>query len=181
MKITILLLILLILIVYSVYSQNTTRDKRIFLTTDITVIGKTPTQIFAFFFDLDKGKYIQWHKNDHIDYKIIKQTPDTVGSVFYYDENIGGKIRIKYNWELVEMETDKRLLMKAKFIIPIYLLLTCEKVANGSLVTHQLQIGYKKNGFINSIIKKVKFTDDIANAIHQHAIEEFKNLEHLIQ
>jgi hypothetical protein len=180
MTIIILLFILLSLIIYRIYSQNKSLDKRIFLTTEIIVLGKTPTQIFAFFFDLDKEKYIKWHKKDHIDYKIIKETSDIVGSVFYYDEDIGGKIRIKYNWELMEMETDKMLLMKAQFIIPIYLLLTCDKTGNGTLIKHQLQIGYKKNGFVNSIIKKLKFTDEIAQTIHQHAIEEFKNLEHLI-
>ena len=155
-------------------------DKRIFLTTEILVIGKSPNDIFNYMLNLDKDKYIKWHEKDHIDYKLIKQTTDTLGSIFYFDENIGGKLRTKYNWELFEMTTDNKLLMKAQYFIPIYLLLTFDKKTNGTLVTHQLQIGYKRNIVMNWVIKTVKFGSKNQILVHEHAIEEFKNLEHLI-
>jgi hypothetical protein len=155
-------------------------DKRIILTTEILVLGKLPNDIFDYMLNLDKEKYLKWHEKDHLDYKLVKQTTDTLGSIFYFDENIGGKLRTNYNWELVELETNKKLRMKAQYFIPIYLLLTFDKQTNGTLVTHELKIGYKKNKALNWLIKKIKFGSKNKILVHEHAIEEFKNLEHLI-
>ena len=155
------------------------KDKRIILTTEILVLGKTPKEIFSYMLNLDNNKYLKWHK-DHLEYKLVKQTVDGLGSIFYFDEEMGGKLRVKYKWELIEMETNKKLLTKAQSIIPIYLLLTFEIQNGGTLVSHQLQLGYKKYNLINWLIKKLKFGTKNQRIVHEHAIEEFKNLEHLI-
>lgn len=155
------------------------KDKRIILVTKILVLNKTPKEIFSYMLNLNNNKYLKWHK-DHLEYSLVKQTANGLGSVFYFDEKMGGKLRVKYKWELIEMETNKKLFTKAQSFIPIYLLLTFNKQAEGTLVTHELQIGYKKNKLINWVIKKIGFGSKNQKIVHEHAIEEFKNLEHLI-
>ena len=56
-------------------------------TTKIEVLGKSPKQIYDFMFQLDNEKYKAWH-NEHRDFRIIKQTADTLGSVFFFDEKM---------------------------------------------------------------------------------------------
>ena len=73
-------------------------------------------------------------------------------------------------------------IMKAIYKIPVYLILTFDETPNGTLVTHDLQIGnqQKSGGIKDWFIKKFIFTLSRKNALTKHAIEEFKNLEKLI-
>jgi hypothetical protein len=148
--------------------------------TKVAVLGKTPSQIYDFMFGLDKEKYIAWHL-EHKDFKIIKQTTDTVGSVFFFHEQMD-KLKVKYRWEVLEIVKNYKIVMKAQYFIPIYLILTLDETPNGTLVTHDLQIGYKQKttGLIDWCIRNFVFTKSKRHSQDRHAIEEFKNLERLL-
>ena len=64
-------------------------------------------------------------------------------------------------------------------MIPIYLILDFEETQNGTLVKHDLQLGYKKTwtGFVDWFIRSFIFTKSKQKSQDRHAIEEFKNLE----
>ena len=150
--------------------------------TKIEVLGKKPQQLYDFMFTLDKAKYIAWHPKEHKDFRIVKQTKDTIGSIFFFDEKMD-KLKVKYNWEVMELVENRKIVMKAKYFIPIYLTLNFEETANGTLVTHELAIGFKKKitGFSDWFLLKFIFTKDKQQSNHRHANEEFKNLESLIK
>jgi hypothetical protein len=148
--------------------------------TKVAVLGKTPSQIYDFMFGLDKEKYIAWHPQEHKDFKIIKQTTDIVGSIFFFHEQMD-KLKVKYRWEVLEITKNHKIVMKAQYFIPIYLILTLDETPNGTLVTHDLQIGNKPNSklfdwFITSFV----FTKSKQKSQDRHAIEEFKNLEKIL-
>jgi hypothetical protein len=149
--------------------------------TKIEVFGKQPSQIYDFMFSLDKPKYMAWHPEEHAGFMIIKQTEAIRGSVFYFDERIGG-FRVNHQWEVVGVMKNHKIIMKAIYKIPVYLILTFDETPNGTLVTHDLQIGnqQKYGGIKDWFIKKFIFTLSRQNALTKHAIEEFKNLEKLI-
>lgn len=149
--------------------------------TKIEIVGKQPSQIFDFMFSLDKSKYLAWHPEDHAGFMVIKQTEAIRGSVFYFDERIGN-FRVNHQWEVVGVMKNHKIIMKAIYKIPIYLILTFDKTPTGTLVTHDLQIGneLKSGGIMDWFIKKFIFTISRQNALTKHAIEEFKNLEKLI-
>jgi hypothetical protein len=148
--------------------------------TQIEVLGKKPHQIYAFMFGLDKAKYTNWHP-EHKDFRVVKQTKDTLGSVFFFNEKMD-KLKVKYNWEVVQLVANQRIVMKAQYFIPIYLILTFDETPNGTLVSHELQLGYKKKitGITDWFILNVVFPKNKQFSDKRHAIEEFKNLEKLL-
>ncbi len=147
-------------------------------TTKIEITGKTPTQIYNFMFGLDKIKYTTWHP-EHKDFRVIKQTKDTVGSVFFFHEQLD-KLKVKYKWEVVEITQNRKIVMKAKYFIPIVLTLTFDEIPTGTLVTHNLNIGSKKNADITDwFIQRFILTKSKKDSQARHAVEEFKNLERI--
>lgn len=149
--------------------------------TKIEVLGKTPNQLYDFMFDLDKVKYISWHPKEHKDFRIVKETPELIGSVFFYHEQMD-KLTVKYNWEVVELVKNHKIVMKAQYFIPVFLTLTLDETPNGTLVTHDLQIGNKqKKGIFDFFIRHFVFTHSKQATLTRHANEEFKNLESLIK
>ncbi|MFM2268668.1 MAG: hypothetical protein RL757_2109 [Bacteroidota bacterium] len=150
--------------------------------TKIEVLGKKPQQIYDFMFSLDKAKYIAWHPTEHKDFKIIKQTKDTLGSVFFFSEKMD-KLKVKYNWEVVQLVQNHKIVMKAQYFIPLYLSLTFDETPNGTLVTHELSIGFKKKitGLTDWFISTFVFGKNKQQSNRRHANEEFKNLENLIK
>ncbi len=151
------------------------------LITKIEILGKKPSQISDFMLSLNKEKYLNWHP-EHKDFAIIKQTENILGTVFYFHEKMD-KLTVKYKWEVVEFTQNHKVVMKAKYFIPVYLILTFDDTENGTLVTHDLQLGYKKKitGLVDWIIKTFVFTKSKEFSNERHAIEEFKNLEKIIQ
>ncbi len=147
--------------------------------TKIEVIGKTPTQIYNFMFGLNKTKYTTWHP-EHEDFKIVKQTKDTIGTVFFFHEQLN-KLKVKYKWEVMEITQNRKIVMKAKYFIPIVLTLTFNQIPTGTLVTHNLQIGFKKTtGITDWFIQHFVLTKSKKDSQARHAVEEFKNLEKVI-
>lgn len=149
--------------------------------TKIEIVGKQPSQIYDFMFSLDKSKYMAWHPEDHAGFMVIRETEAIRGSVFYFDERIGN-FRVNQQWEVVGVIKNHKIIMKAIYKVPIYLILTFDKIPNGTLVTHDLQIGNQREsgGIKDWFIKKFIFTLSRQNALTKHAIEEFKNLEKLL-
>ena len=145
--------------------------------TKIEVLGKNPKQIYDFMFSLDKAKYIAWHPTEHKDFKVIKVTKELLGSVFFYSEKIDN-ITVKYKWEVIELVENHKIVMKARYFIPLYLTLILDETPNGTLVTHELSIG--KSKFLDFFIRNFIFTRSKQKSLTRHANEEFKNLEHLL-
>jgi hypothetical protein len=148
--------------------------------TTIEVLGKKPHQIYDFMFGLDRVKYVNWH-SEHKDFRIVKETKDTIGSVFFFHEKMGN-LTVKYNWEIIKLLPNKAIVMKAQYFIPVYLVLTFGETPNGTLVTHDLQIGNKQrpNAVLDFFIRNFIFTASKQQHLTRHAIEEFKNLEQLL-
>ena len=145
--------------------------------TKIEVLGKKPKQIYDFMFSLDKAKYIAWHPTEHKDFKVIKETKEILGSIFFYYEKMDN-ITVKYKWEVMELVENHKIVMKARYFIPLYLTLILDETPNGTLVTHELSIG--KGKFLDFFIRNFIFTRSKQKSLTRHANEEFKNLEHLL-
>jgi hypothetical protein len=146
--------------------------------TTIEVLGKKPNQLYEFMFSLDKAKYVDWHKTVHKDFRIVKKTVDTIGSIFFFHEQMP-KLTIKYEWQVVELVKNQKIVMKAQSFIPIYLVLNFREIANGTFVTHELRIGGKCS-ISNFLIRNFIFTKSKKQSVSEHAIEEFKNFESLL-
>ncbi len=144
--------------------------------TEITVHNKSPKQIYDFMFSLTQEKYLLWHP-EHKEFKLLKSTPDTIGSVFYFNEVING-FKIDYKWKVVAIEKNKKILMKArKYSVRVLFEITFKEEGNDTKVRHYLKIG---NSLTSWIVKKYFFTETVIKNLDRHVKEEFKNLEWLI-
>lgn len=144
--------------------------------TEITVHNKSPKQIYDFMFSLTQEKYLLWHP-EHKEFKLLKSTSDTIGSVFYFNEVIDG-FKVDYNWKVIAVEKNKKILMKArKYSVRILFEITFKEDGNDTKVKHYLKIG---NTFTSWIVKKYFFTDEVIKNLDRHVKEEFANLEWLI-
>ena len=78
--------------------------------------------------------------------------------------------KIDFKWEVIEIEKDKRILMKAKYFIPITLELTLKEENKNTVVKHHLKIGYngKRAGISERIIRKYYFTDKVIKDLDRH-------------
>ena len=152
----------------------------IIINTKIEIKGKTPKQIYYWIFDLDDKKYKKWHPT-HREWKTIKRTPNEIGSIVYLDEQFY-HFRLKLTGELVEVKPNSILLYKLKSPISGYLSLSFELTKIGTMVIHEVRVGY--DGMFSRIVdwflRKLYFTKSFEKALEEHTNEEFKNLEMLI-
>ena len=149
-------------------------------TTMITVQKKPASQIYDWLLNLNRERYLKWH-SDHRDYRVIHQTEHGVGSIFYFEE-ILDNVRLNFQWELVEFKKDEFILTRAKFPYPISLLLSMTEKDGNTEVKHELKLGFihKRIARVADwLVSQLIFTNKKAKALSRHALEEFKNLEHL--
>lgn len=144
----------------------------------VTVNGKSPQELYEFMLNLDREKYLDWHK-DHKDFKIVKHDPQIIGSIFYFEEFIGKK-KINYNWKIISLKQNEKMILKAEHFYDVTLELTFTKSNENTIVTHALRFGLG-NHFLDFFVRKMFLTDTFRKNMQQHAEEEFKTLEHLIK
>jgi len=151
------------------------------ITTRIIVEGKKPSQIYNWIFYLTPEQYHQWHPNAHIvcERPVNLKVEDTI----WFEEVLNG-FKISYKWKIIELKTDNSILMKAKFFYPIYLQLSFLPFNKDTEVIHELRIGFSFKGLekiFDWFVKRFILTPKKVDAIKRHAIEEFKNLENVLE
>ena len=149
------------------------------ITSTVKVIGKNAHQIFSFIENCDKEKYQSWHV-EHKDFEIKKRTEDFIGSEIYFKEIIKG-FKVNYTWKVERVEQEKLIELKAKYFYPMYLILTFKDELDGVVVQQDLIMGRESQLIkLDWLIKKFMLTNEVSRNLQTHFMEEFKNLETLI-
>ena len=164
---------ILIITTMNTFAQT---DHRIKNFKQIEISGNHAQAIYQFMLDLNKEKYLKW-SNAHIDYKVVEQTPNFVGSKIFFDENIEG-LHLNSVWEITKIIENQRIELKSKKMgVPIYLNLNFEDKGDKTVINHNVMGGYKSINPINWIIRNFIFTKRKMKAETKHAIEEFTYFE----
>jgi uncharacterized protein YndB with AHSA1/START domain len=159
---------------------------KIELTSRIKVKGVSPDQVYQFMISLDDERYRQWHPEHHLQWKVVHRPKDeTVGSIYYFRERfedgevLGAKIKV------VEAIPGERLVQRS--ISPWWksfdIITGLESIREGTLVTHQIVAGSDfplLGRLFNLILIPLFLKESHRQAIHNHANEEFTNLERLL-
>jgi hypothetical protein len=150
------------------------------VTSTVKVIGKNADQIFSFIKSCDNEKYKSWHI-EHKGFKFIKRTEGFIASEIHFKEIIRG-FKVNYTWTVQQVEQGKFIKLRAKYFYPIYLVLTFKDESDGVFVQQDLIIG-KENQLVKLdwLIKKFIITKNVSINLETHFVEEFKNLENLIE
>ena len=141
---------------------------------DTIRIRATPEQVFAFFETMD-ANYLRWHP-DHRLFRWEEGRGLREGVVFYFEEEIGGKVmkkrvvftRIEPNRH-IEFTFENRLL---RFVLPRIVFRT-EPEAGGIQFIAELHI---RTGPIGAWLNRREF-----NAVRQHMREEGENLKRILE
>jgi len=80
---------------------------------DSIEINITPEKIWEFFTNLEQN-YKTWHPEDHIIFQWTKGKPMEVGSTFYAEEYVMGKIK-KFKGTVVEVVPNRKIVFKYSF------------------------------------------------------------------
>ena len=156
------------------------------LTSRIKVKGVSPDQVYQFMTSLDDERYRQWHPEHHLQWKVLHQPKDeTVGSIYYFKERfedgqvLGAQIRV------VEAIPGKRLVQRSisPWWKPFDFIVELESIPEGTLVTHRIVAGSDiplLGRLFNLMLIPLFLKERHIQAIHNHANEEFTNLEHLL-
>lgn len=144
-------------------------------------VEKPANEIYSFLLNLDKEKYCNWHPF-HKDFKTIKRTNNTDGSVFYLYEVVDGT-KADFNWTVIEHKENKMVKMKANLCYPLYLTLEFDKISpSKTIVRQKISVGFdnKLGKILDFFVSKIAFTKKVRKSQREHAIEEYKNLEKIL-
>jgi hypothetical protein len=145
---------------------------------DSIEIKTTPEKIWDFFVNLDKN-YKSWHPEDHILFKWTKGKPMELGSQFYGEEVMGGKI-VKVKGFICEVIPNRKSVSKYSF--PLSLVVPkietlIEPKGSSSVFT---AISYIRAGNLLSKLFKKEMEKSID--IHKkHVREEGENLKAILE
>lgn len=152
------------------------------MVTTIDIQGKMPEAIYNWVVTLNNERYRRWHPA-HIAWRTIRRTPEEVGSIVFLDERFEG-FRVRYVGEVVAAIPDRLLRYKLKRGVPLpaHLALRFEPTKVGTIVTHELTVGYDTpvGKVLDRLVRKTVLTPAFEKALERHAREEFKNLERLV-
>ena len=159
----------------NVFAQTDHRVKNL---KQIEISGNHAEEIYQFMLELNKEKYLKWSKA-HIDYRVVEQTPNFVGSKIFFYENIEG-LHLNSVWEVTKIIENQRIELKSKKLgVPIFLNLNFENKGDKTIINHEVMGGYKSANPVNWFIKTFVFTKRKMKAETKHAFEEFTYFETL--
>jgi uncharacterized protein YndB with AHSA1/START domain len=84
---------------------------------DSIEIKTTPEKIWEFFVHLDEN-YRAWHPEDHILFRWIGGKPLEVGSTFYAEQRVKGKV-VKYRGTFIEIIPNRKIVFKCAFPVSV--------------------------------------------------------------
>lgn len=136
----------------------------------------------AFFINCTDEQYAAWWPGAHIGFHTLKQTPDVVGSLVFFDEYVGVR-RLKFQSRITQY--DPRGVVEYQMIrwgirLPGWLNLEFRQEGARVAVTHTLKIGFVGWLSVLDCIIRPFIPKKFINDLEQHAQEEFSRLSGLI-
>jgi uncharacterized protein YndB with AHSA1/START domain len=155
-------------------------------TSRIEVKGVSPEQVYHHLISLDDERYRQWHPGHHLQWRVVHQPKDeTIGAIYYFKERFEDGQELGAQIKVVEAIPGERLVQRSisPWWKPFDIVLGLEAIPEGTLVTHQIVAGSDLpllGRLYNLILRRLYLKERNLEAIHNHANEEFTNLERLL-
>jgi len=145
---------------------------------DSIEIRTTPENIWDFFVNLEKN-YVPWHPKDHLVFKWTKGKPMELGSHFYAEEIMGGKV-VKIRGYACEVVPNRKIFFR--YSLPLSILAP----GTGSLIETKgstsvfTAVSYIRAGNLLSKLSRKEMERSIA--VHKtHVREEGENLKAILE
>ena len=140
-------------------------------------IKATPVKIWNFLKNPDN--YTIWHPQDHIKIIWIEGDPFKVGSKFYSEQLVFGKVQ-KYNGQIMEVIPNRKVVFKFKFPVSLIspdIKWLIEPKGTNTVFT---AISYIRAGYLYKKLFK-KGMNNLIKEHNRHVSEEGENLKKLME
>ena len=135
---------------------------------------------FNFMVNPQPDVYAKWIPEEHYKFQVVKRSDKSpVGDLFYFDQNIGGKHRMKFN-AIIRLADEPRhvLFQIRKFGInlPGYVELKFEDSVDGMLLTEEMCIGFEGFGGILDHFIRIVYNKSFFKEMDEHHKREWQRL-----
>ncbi len=150
--------------------------------TKVRVPNITRAELMHFLLHCTDREYQAWWQGTHFEFHTLKRYPGDLGNLIYMDEFVGKK-RVKMLANVTEVIPSRRIVWQMKKIVrlPVWLIIEFADDANGVLLTHSLQAGFKGFGRILDPLWRIYFTDEFRRDMDEHATLEFPKLGEMLR
>ena len=139
--------------------------------TKINIGQTTPVKVFSFLLNLNKKKYLEWHK-DHIDFKWILKTGKILKSKIFLKEQINF-FTISDIWEITAYQPNKKITFKSTTYYDRFFSLHFEKNKNETIIIQTIEIQHKNPKWY---IENNPFIYLFLFLYKKHTIQEYSKL-----
>jgi len=142
-------------------------------------------EFYNFMINAPAEVYANWLPEEHYEYHVVKRSSNSpCGDLFYFDQNIGKKYRMKFYAIIrVANKPNNLVFQMRKFGInlPGYLELDFSNTDDGLLLTETLRIGLNGIGKICDPFIKIVYGKRFYNVFEEHHKREWKNLSEIMK
>jgi hypothetical protein len=143
------------------------------------------SDFYNFMINAPQDVYVNWLPEEHYEYHVVKRSSQSpVGDLFYFDQNIGKKYRMKFNAVIIRAKKPNNIVFQMRkygIKIPGYLQLDFSDNNEGLQLTEILRIGFNGFGKILDPFIKLIYGKRFYNVFKEHHKREWQNLSEILK
>ena len=141
-------------------------------------------EFYNFIINAPAEVYANWLPEEHYEFRVVKRSNKSpIGDLFYFDQNIGHKYRMKFYAIIrIASKSDRVVFQMRKYGInlPGYLALDFSDTAEGLLLTETLRIGLSGLGKICDPFIKIVYGKRFYLEFKEHHKREWQCLADIL-
>jgi hypothetical protein len=149
----------------------------IIIESSVLVDAVTGSEITEFLLNPTDDRYQAWWPGTHLQFHVVAATPEHLGETVWMDEFVGSR-RLRMTGIVVEVEPGRRIVWQLKrwIRLPAWLRLELADQADGCLVRHTVQVGYRGLARVLDPILRLYVSRRFAAELDEHVRTEFPKL-----
>ena len=141
-------------------------------------------EFYNFMINAPAEVYANWLPEEHYEFRVVKRSNESpVGDLFYFDQNIGHKYRMKFYATIKIANKPNRLVFQMRkygINLPGHLELNLSDADEGLLLTETLRIGLNGLGKICDPFIKMIYGKRFYLTFKEHHKREWQNLSDIL-
>ena len=129
--------------------------------------------------------YVNWLPEEHYEFRVVKRSSNSpIGDLFYFDQNIGHKYRMKFHALIKSTRKPQRIVFQmSKFGVklPGFLELDLIDSEDGLILTETLRIGFNGIGKVCDPFIKLVYGKKFYEVFKEHHKREWQCLSEILQ
>jgi len=142
--------------------------------------GAKAEAFFGFMINPTPEVYAKWLPEEHYEFHLIKKGKDEpVGNLFYFDQNIGKKFRMKFCATIVVAEQPEKIVFQMRKFginLPGFLELEFEDTQGGLALTERIRIGFRGVGRVFDPFIRIIYSERFFKEMDAHHEREWVSL-----